>query len=74
MIPTMQLQILINIGCINNIISIICVFSSPLRLEAFLSSFLVTSVTSRLVTPLVCNACSKLNHWDSSKKLLLIIN
>ena len=64
----MQLQILINIGRINPIICIICIFSPPFHLGAFLSSFLMTSFTSLSVTPLVWNAGSKLNHWDSSQK------
>ena len=33
--------------------------------ERFQNCFLMTSFTSLLVTPLVCNAASKLNHWDS---------
>ena len=37
MISTMQFQVLINIGRITPIICIICVFSPPLRLEAFRS-------------------------------------
>ena len=60
MIPTIQLKISINIGRINHII-----FSPPCLLEAFLSSFLMMYFTLLLVTPLVCDTCSKLNHWDS---------
>ena len=56
MIPTIQSQILINIGHIDPIISIIGVFSPPLRF------------TSLLVTPLVFNAAFELNHWNSSRK------
>ena len=66
MIPTMHFQILINIGHINPIICIIDVLP-PFRLGAFSSSFLMTSFTSFSVTSLVCNAASKLNHWDSSQ-------
>ena len=40
-------------------------FSSSLRLGAFSNCFLMTFFTSLLVTPLVCNAASKLNYWDS---------
>ena len=64
----MQFQTLINIGHINRIICIICVFSPPLRLEALSSCFLMTSFTLLSVTPLVYNAASKLNHWDNSQK------
>ena len=69
----MQLQILINIPInsinrINLVICIIRVFSPPLRLGEFSSCFLMTSFTLRSATPLVCNAASKLNHWDSSQK------
>ena len=60
MIPTMQLKILINIGRINHII-----FSPPFLLGAFLRSFLMMYFTLLLVTPLVCDTGSKLNHWDS---------
>ena len=66
---TAHFQILINIGCINLIICIIRdFFSPPIRLRAFSSSFLMTSFTLLLVTQLVCNAASELNHWDSSQK------
>ena len=71
-LPTMQLQILINIGRINHII-----FSPPFRLGALLSSFLMISFTSLSVTPLVTylviydlsDRQLELNfvsvHWDS---------
>ena len=37
-------------------------FSSSLSLEEFSNCFLMASFTSLLVTPLVCNAVSKLNQ------------
>ena len=55
-----------SIGCIDPIICLICVFSSSLRLRALLSCFLMTSFTSLSITPLVCNAASKLN-WAVHK-------
>ena len=54
-----------SIGRINPIICVILVVSSSLRLGAFSNCFFMTSFTSLLVTPLVCNAASKLNYWDS---------
>ena len=54
-----------SIGRINPIICVILVVSSSLRLGAFSDCFLMTSLTSLLVTPLDCNAASKLNYWDS---------
>ena len=62
------MRVKVNICRINPIISLICVFSSSLRLGAFSNCFLMTSFTSLSVTPLVCKAASKLNHWDSSQK------
>ena len=62
----MQFQILINIGCINPIICII--FSPVFRLKVLSSSFLMTYFTSLSARPLICNAASKSNHWDSSQK------
>ena len=53
------------VGRINLIICVILVFSSFLCLGAFSNCFLMTSFTLLLVTPLVCNAASKLNCWDS---------
>ena len=44
----------------------ICVFSSSLHLGALSSCFLMTSSTSLSITPLVCNAASKLN-WTVHK-------
>ena len=35
------------------------------RLGAFSNCYLMTFFTSLLVTPLICNAASKLNYWDS---------
>ena len=52
----------VNIGRINPVICVICVFSSPLCLGAFSNCFLMTSFTPLSVAPLVCNAASKLNH------------
>ena len=57
-----------SINRINLIICIIRVFSPPLRLGEFSSCFLMISFTLLSTTPLVCNAASKLNHWDSSQK------
>ena len=51
----------VNTGCINPIICVICVFSSSLRLVALPSCFLMSSFTTLSITPLVCNAASKLN-------------
>ena len=48
-------------GRINAIISVICVFSSSLRLGALESCFLMTCSTSLSITSLVCNVASKLN-------------
>ena len=62
MIPRMQLQILTNVGRIILSLASFAFFSPRFRLEAFLSSFLMTSFTSLSVTPLVCNAGFKLNH------------
>ena len=56
----------VSIGSINPIISVICVFSSSLHLGALSSCFLMTSFTSLSITPLVCNAASKLN-WTVYK-------
>ena len=56
---------LVNIGCINLIICIIRVFSPPLHLGEFSICFLMTSFILLSVTPLLFNATSKLNHWDS---------
>ena len=53
------------IGRINPIICLALAFSSSLRLGDFSNCFLMTFFTSLLVTPLVCNAASKLNYWDS---------
>ena len=53
------------LGRINPIICVILDFSSSLRLGAFSNCFMMTSFTSLLVTPLVSNAASKLNHWDT---------
>ena len=65
----MQFETLINIGRINPIICIICIFFLPtFRLGAFSNSFLMTSFTSLSVAPLVYKAVSKLSHWDSSQK------
>ena len=74
----MQFQILINNGRINPVICIMCrgggggdgcfIFSPTICLGEFLSSFLMTSFTSLSVAPLVFDAASKLNHWDSSQK------
>ena len=58
MISTMQLQILIDIGRINTIICIICIFFT----------IFPTSFKSLLVTPLACYAASKLDYWESSQK------
>ena len=75
MIPTVQHQILINIGRINHIICIICgFFSTPFCLGAFLSSFSMTFFTLLLVPQLLCNAGSKLNHWDSSQKWYFLLS
>ena len=65
MITIMQFQILINIGRINPSFTSFAIFSPTIGLGAFPSSFLMTSFTLLLVTSLVCNAASKLNHWDS---------
>ena len=53
------------LGRINPIICVIVDFSSSLRSGAFSNCFMMTSFTSLLVTPLVSNAASKLNHWDT---------
>ena len=55
-----------SIGCINPVICIILVFSSSSRLGALSSCFLLTSFTSLSITPLACNASSKLN-WTIHK-------
>ena len=47
-------------------------FSSSFHLGAFSSCFLMASFSSLSVAPLVCNAASKLNHWDSSQKWCLL--
>ena len=43
-------------------------FSSSFRLGALSSCFLMASFSSLSIIPLVCNAASKLNHWDSLQK------
>ena len=51
----------INVGCINPIICVICVFPSSSRLGTLSGCFLMTSFTSLSIASLVCNAASKLN-------------
>ena len=63
-IPTMQFQISIDIGRINLIISIIRDFSPP-AFGRVIKLFFDDFFTLLLVTPLVCNTASKLNHWNS---------
>ena len=52
---------IVNIGRINPINCVIWVFTSSLRLGVFSSCYLMNSSTSLSITPLVCNAASKLN-------------
>ena len=68
MILTIQFQILINIGRINPIVYIICIFSPPLTFGCILKLRFDDFFHIALDTPLVCNAASKLNHWNSSLK------
>ena len=73
MIPTMQFQILIDIGRINPIF-IICVFlgffSPPFRLGAFSSNFMMTSFTWLSVTLLVYNAASKIESLGQLTEII----
>ena len=57
----MREKFYINIGRINPIICVICVCPLSLRLGALSGCFLMSSFTSLLITPLVCNASSKLD-------------